>query len=170
MTYLITGQGTPDQVRREIEAIPSVTGMGDDWYRVGSLKAVANGGILLGAACLREPYGEHTEIYGYHDPDYRGVLAVLRENPIEMARTVDRLGWQMTAHVTGGGSLDALLDAYETADREKAIKGRRFTVTLGNFPDPRAIARARTPGWSLCSLRGSARTEPPSKMSSVRLA
>jgi predicted amidohydrolase YtcJ len=146
VTYLITGQGTPDQVRREIEAIPFVTGMGDDWYRVGSLKVVADGGILLGTAYLREPYGEHTEIYGYHDPDYRGVLSVPRENLIEMARTADRLGWQMTAHVTGGGSLDALLDAYETADREKPIKGRRFTVTHGNFPDPRAIARARTMG------------------------
>jgi predicted amidohydrolase YtcJ len=146
VTYLITGQGTPEQVRREIETIPFVTGMGDDWYRVGSLKVVADGGILLGTAYLREPYGEHTEIYGYHDPDYRGVLSVPRENLIEMARTADRLGWQMTAHVTGGGSLDALLDAYEAANREKPIAGRRFTVTHGNFPDPRAIARARSLG------------------------
>ena len=146
VTDLITGQGTPDQVRKEIEAIPFVTGMGDDWYRVGSLKVIADGGILLGTAYLREPYGEHTEIYGYHDPAYRGVLSVPRENLIEMAKTADRLGWQMTAHVTGGGSLDALLDAYEAANREKSIKDRRFTVTHGNFPNPQAIARARQLG------------------------
>ena len=134
VTYLMSGQGTPEQVRKEIEALPFVTGMGDDWYRVGSLKVIADGGILLGTAYLREPYGDHTEIYGYHDPGYRGVLSVPRENLIEMARTADRLGWQMTAHVTGGGSLDALLDAYEAANREQPIMGRRFTVTHGNFP------------------------------------
>jgi len=30
-----SGQGTPDQVRQDIERIPFVTGMGDDWFRVG---------------------------------------------------------------------------------------------------------------------------------------
>ena len=52
----------------------------------------------------------------------------------------------MTAHVTGGGSLDVLLDAYEAADKEKSIRDRRFTVTHGNFPNPQAIARAKKLG------------------------
>jgi predicted amidohydrolase YtcJ len=142
VTYLLSGQGTPESLRENIERIPFVTGFGDSWFRVGSLKVVADGGILIGTAFLREPYGEHTEIYGYKDPDYRGVLAVPKENLIEMARTANRLGWQMTAHTAGGGATDALLDAYEAADREASIKGRRFTVTHGNFPSPDAIDRA----------------------------
>jgi hypothetical protein len=125
-----------------MERIPFVTGFGDEWFRTGSIKTVADGGILIGTAYLREPYGEHTEIYGYHDPDYRGVLAVSRENLMEMARTANRLGWQMTAHTTGGGATDILLDAYEAANQEKSIRGRRFTVTHGNFPSAEAIARA----------------------------
>jgi predicted amidohydrolase YtcJ len=146
VTYLITAQGSPADVRQEVERIPFVTGWGDDWFRVGSLKTVADGGILIGTAYLREPYGTHTEIYGYADPDYRGVLNVPRENLVEMARTAARLGWQMTAHTAGGGATDALLDAYEAADRETPIAGRRFTVTHGNFPDARAIERARRMG------------------------
>ncbi len=146
VTYLITGQGTPDQVRQEIERIPFVTGMGDEWFRVGPIKVVADGGILIGTAYLREPYGRHTGIYGYDDPEYRGVLSVPRENLIEMARVANRLGWQMTAHTTGGGATDALLDAYEAADRDHSIAGRRFTVTHGNFPNPQAIERARRLG------------------------
>jgi hypothetical protein len=63
-----------------------------------------------------------------------------------MAKTADELGWQMTAHTTGGGATDALLDAYEAADREKPIAGRRFTVTHGNFPNREAIARAKKLG------------------------
>ncbi|MCC6343235.1 MAG: amidohydrolase [Bryobacterales bacterium] len=146
VTYLISAQGTPADVRREIERIPFVTGFGDEWFRVGSLKTVADGGILIGTAYLREPYGEHTEIYGYKDPDYRGVLAVPKENLVEMARTSVRLGWQMTAHTTGGGATDTLLDAYETVDRETPLSGRRFTVTHGNFPSADSIARAARMG------------------------
>ncbi len=146
VTYRISGQGTPQQARAEIERIPFVTGWGDDWLRVGSLKIVMDGGILIGTAYLREPYGEHTRVYGYHDPAYRGVLAVPRENVFEIARTASELGWQMTAHVTGGGAMDVLLDSYEAADRERSIRDRRFTVTHGNFPDDRAIARAKKLG------------------------
>jgi predicted amidohydrolase YtcJ len=146
VTYLIQAHGTPEQVRDEIARIPFVTGWGDHWLRVGSLKTIADGGILIGTAYLREPYGTHTQIYGYVDPDYRGVLSVPRENLIEMARAADELGWQMTAHTTGGGATDLLLDAYEAADRERSIAGRRFTVTHGNFPDRAAIARAKKLG------------------------
>lgn len=146
VTRLVDGKGTAAALRSEIEALPYVTGDGDEWFRVGSLKVVADGGILIGTAYLREPYGEHTDIYGYHDPHYQGVLAVPRENLIEMARVANRRGWQMTAHTTGGGATDALLDAYEAADREKPIAERRFTVTHGNFPNAAAIARARRLG------------------------
>lgn len=146
VTYLIGAQGTPQEVREDIERIPFTTGFGDEWFRVGSLKTVADGGILIGTAFLREPYGANTAIYGYSDPDYRGVLYVTKENLVEMARTANRLGWQMTAHTAGGGATDALLDAYEAADREKPILGRRFTVTHVNFPDAQAIARAKKLG------------------------
>lgn len=146
VTYRISGQGTPQQARAEVERLPFVTGWGDDWLRVGSLKIVMDGGILIGTAYLREPYGSRTDVYGYHDPDYRGVLAVPRENVFEIARAANELGWQMTAHVTGGGSLDILLEAYEAADREHSIRDRRFTVTHGNFPNTQAIARAKKLG------------------------
>ena len=146
VTYLITAQGTPEQVRQEIERIPFVTGMGDEWFRVGSLKTVVDGGILIGTAYLREPWGENTGIYGYKDPDYQGVLYVPRENVVEMARTANRLGWQMTAHTAGGGATDVVLDAYEAANRDKPLMGRRFTISHVNFPNPRAIERAKSMG------------------------
>lgn len=142
VTYLISGSGSPADITRRIEEIPFVTGWGDEWLRVGPLKTIVDGGILIGTAYLREPYGMNTQVYGYHDPDYRGVLNVPRENLVAMARIANRLGWQMTSHTTGGGAIDLLLDAYEEADKEKSIKERRFTVTHGNFPNAAAIAKA----------------------------
>ena len=148
-----------------------MTGFGDEWLRVGPLKVVVDGGILIGTAYLREPYGDHTEIYGYDDPDYRGVLSVPRENLIEIARTANRLGWQMTAHTTGGGATDLLLDAYEAANRDTPIAPRRFTVTHGNFPDARAIERARATGRRFdSSPHGCTSTAPPSRTHSARRA
>ena len=146
VTYTIPAQGTPAQVRQEVERIPFVTGWGDEWLRVGSLKTVIDGGILIGTAYLREPWGSNTQIYGFVDPGYRGVLTVPRENVFEMAKTADELGWQMTSHTTGGGAIDILLDAYEAANRGKSILGRRFTVTHGNFPNRAAIDRAKKLG------------------------
>jgi hypothetical protein len=146
VTYIIKAQGTPADVRKEIEQIPFVTGWGDKWLRVGSLKTIVDGGILIGTAYLRQPYGPHTQIYGFEEPGYRGVLYVPRENVFAMAQAADELGWQMTAHVTGGGALDILLNAYEAANQRKPIAGRRFVVTHGNFPDQRAIERAKKLG------------------------
>ena len=146
VTYLIRAQGTPADVREEIERFPFVTGWGDKWVRVGSLKTIVDGGILIGTAYLREPWGAHTQLYGFVEPGYRGVLSVSRENLFEMAKVADELGWQMTSHTTGGGATDLLLDAYEAADKIKPIRGRRFTVTHGNFPDKRAIQRAKALG------------------------
>ena len=142
VTFLINGLGTPQDVRKEIEAIPLITGWGDDWVRVGSLKTVVDGGMLTGTAYLLEPWGENTQVYDYHDPSYRGVLRVPKENLFEMARVADELGWQMTAHVAGDGAESLLLDAYEAADKVKPIRGRRFCITHGNFTPPEAIARA----------------------------
>ena len=148
VTYAINAQGTPADVRNSILRIPFVTGWGDDWYRVGTLKTFADGGICMGTAYLRAPYGTNTAIYGYHDPTYRGVLRVPEANLVAMAKTADELGWQMTAHTTGGGATDLLLKAYEAANREKPIRNLRFTVTHGNFPDPHAIQVAKDLGVS----------------------
>ncbi len=146
LTYRISSAGTPAELRRRVQEIPFVTGFGDDSVRIGAIKVVLDGGILIGTAFLRAPYGTNTQVYGYSDPDYRGVFNMPMESLIEMAKTANELGWQMTAHVAGGGAIDRLLDAYEAADRVKPIRERRFTLTHANFPDPRAIRRAAKMG------------------------
>lgn len=146
VTYYIGARGTPKDVAAEIRSIPFVTGWGDDWLRVGPIKTTVDGGILIGTAYMREPWGMNTMIYGYADPDYRGILAVKKENLFEMARVANELGWQMTAHATGGGAIDLLLDAYEEADKVKPIRGRRFNLMHSNFPNARAIERAKKLG------------------------
>lgn len=142
MTRTVNAERPIAEIESELRALGPVTGFGDPMLRMGSLKIFLDGGILIGTAFLRAPYGMHTEVYGYSDPDYRGVLRVERETINAIAVLCDKLGWQMTAHTTGGASTDALLDAYEAADKIAPIKDRRFTLTHANFPNADAIARA----------------------------
>lgn len=146
VTYRFRATGTPEEVRARMEAIPFVTGFGDEMLRIGPIKTTLDGGILIGTAFLRAPWGPNTQIYGYVDPDYRGVQAVSRENLYAMAHAAAELGWQMTTHTAGGGATDLLLDAYEEVNKSIPLKGRRWQVTHGNFPDPRAIRRAAEMG------------------------
>lgn len=146
VTVWIDGEAPMDEIRQRVLDIGVITGFGDDFFRIGPLKFSLDGGILIGTAYLRVPYGENTEVYGYSDPDYRGVLRMPREKAIEIVKLANRLGWRVTAHNTGGAASDVLLDAFEAADRDKPILGRRFSMIHVNFPNPRAIERAKRLG------------------------
>ena len=146
VTRVVNAERPVEQVLREIEGITAVTGHGDEMFRVGSLKVVLDGGILLGTAFMRAPYGQNTQVYGFEDPEYRGELRIRPRDLERIVTLAARLGWQMTAHTTGGGSTDALLDAYEAVNREVPIEDRRFTLTHANFLSGDAIRRAAALG------------------------
>ena len=146
VTRVVNAERPVEQVLREIEGIAAVTGHGDEMFRVGSLKVVLDGGILLGTAFMRAPYGQNTQVYGFEDPEYRGELRIRPRDLERIVTLAARLGWQMTAHTTGGGSTDALLDAYEAVNRKVPITDRRFTLTHANFLSGDAIRRAAALG------------------------
>ena len=125
-----------------IDGLGPPTGSGDAMLRIGSFKVFLDGGILLGTAYLREPYGENTEVFGFDDPGYRGELRVRPDDLAAIVRRAAELGWQVTAHTTGGGSTDLLLDAYEAVAREMPLQERRFGLTHANFLSGKAIRRA----------------------------
>ena len=142
VTRRLDAERPVEEVLAEIRALGPVTGFGDEMLRVGSLKVFLDGGILLGTAYMRAPYGPSTQVYGFEDPDYRGELRVRPADLTRIVRLAASLGWQMTAHTTGGGSTDLLLDAYEAVNREIPLVGRRFALTHANFLSGDAIRRA----------------------------
>jgi predicted amidohydrolase YtcJ len=142
----VNSEAPLEDAQQEMRDFGFTSGFGDDFLRIGHLKLALDGGILIGTAYLRAPYGENTEVYGFHDPDYRGVLRVPPEKINAIVKLGNRLGWRMTAHSTGGASTDALLDAFEEADKDKPIRDRRFSIIHANFPNERAIERAKRLG------------------------
>jgi hypothetical protein len=123
------------------------TGFGDEWVRIGALKIVLDGGILTGTAYLDRPWGNKAaDIFGIEDTSYRGVLNYSREEVREVVMDAARLNWKFTAHSTGGGGVDLLLDVFEEVNRTIPIAGKRFSIIHGNFFSPDAILKMKQLG------------------------
>jgi predicted amidohydrolase YtcJ len=136
-----------DTLEHKIRNLKYVTGDGDEWIRMGALKILLDGGILTGTAYLREPWGAKAQsIYGISDLNYRGILNYTYEELLPLITVANEMGWKFTAHCTGGGGVDLLLDVFEEVNRLKPIKDRRFSIIHGNFFTKNAIERMKTLG------------------------
>ena len=108
------------------------TGIGDDWVRMGPLKVLLDGGMLIGTAWMREPWG-CSDTYQITDPAYRGILNVKPDLLYGLYLEAAKRGWQLAAHCTGEASVDVLLDCYEAIQKELDIRHRRFEICHANF-------------------------------------
>ncbi|HUX95632.1 MAG TPA: amidohydrolase [Bacteroidales bacterium] len=138
---------TPDKITKEsidkiLNSYPGKTGSGDKWVRTGSLKVFMDGGILTGTAYLQEPWGEKAgEIFGIDDPSYRGIINFTRDDLITIVSAANEYNWSFTAHATGDGSVNMLLDVYDEVNKSKSITERRFSIIHGNFFSHDAIKK-----------------------------
>jgi predicted amidohydrolase YtcJ len=131
----------------ELKQAGYYTGFGDEWIRVGALKVILDGGILTGTAYLRQSWGEKAGgIFGISDPAYRGILNITREDLFPIVKAATEMGWKFTAHCTGGGGVDILLDVFEEVNNIYPIKDSRFSIIHGNFYTSEAIVKMKKLG------------------------
>ncbi len=81
------------------------TGFGDDWLRIGSVKAFMDGALGPRTAAMFQPY--------LGEPDNRGVLNMDGEELFEYGRQAADVGLGMTVHAIGDRANHEVLDAYE---------------------------------------------------------
>src|SRR5688572_13329645 len=147
--------GTGDNSEAAIERI--ITGLGvnydqgDDWVRVGPLKIGIDGGALYGTAVMREPYPATShELYGITDPKYSGEFGrgqgLNADGVRNYVRVGNRLGWQLSSHVTGDRGVDIVLDAIEAANKEKSMLDKRYNLIHAYFASADAAKRAASLG------------------------
>jgi hypothetical protein len=129
-----------ESVEAQLKSYEGSTGSGDKWVRIGSLKVFMDGGILTGTAWLQEPWGEKAgKIFGIKDPSYRGVVNYSRDELLDIVTLANEFNWSFTAHATGDGSVNLLLDVFKEVNMKKSIKERRFSIIHGNFFSREAI-------------------------------
>lgn len=142
-------ESTPplDALIAQIHSAGYTTGTGDNWLKFGAFKLTLDGGMTIGTAYQRQPYGSFgKQLYGMTNPDDRGQRFIEPSKLLAVMRAARAAGWQLTTHCQGGGAVDTFLDTLEALDREKPIGPTRSHVMHASFQSPAAIARAKRLG------------------------
>lgn len=175
ITVRIPRPEDPAATEKFIESLPARSGEGDELLKMGQLKLVADGGILIGTAFMRQPYGPGArQLYALDDPRDRGFLTLTPPQLTAAFGAGHRLGWQMVIHVTGDAGVDVALDAIEAAQQAAPRSDARHTLLHAYFVHPETAARAAKlgvlvdtqPAWhykdgdALADALGAERLEP----------
>jgi predicted amidohydrolase YtcJ len=147
MTWRPDAARPTEELIAAIKSAAYVTNTGDDWLKFGAFKLTLDGGMTIGTAFQRYPYGPFgKQLYGKTDPDDRGQLFISPEKLTAVMRAARERGWQLTTHDQGGGAVDTWLDTLSTLDRERPIRDSRSFVMHASFQSPEAIARMKKMG------------------------
>lgn len=137
--YAPTGGLSPTMSLEEWELffsrIGAASDFGDDWLSYSGVKLQIDGGMTLRTAAMRDGYPD--------DPDYKGTIVIEAARFNALVATANRYGWRVGVHAVGDAAVDTVLNAYELADAEKSIKGRRFIVIHGSLIRRDQMERAR---------------------------
>jgi hypothetical protein len=91
--------------------------------------------MTLRTASMRDPYPD--------DPKFRGFQTMDTERFKALVAIANRYNWRVGVHCVGDAAIDTVLDAFEAADKEKSIRGRRFVLIHASLIRPDQMARAK---------------------------
>ncbi|MBL8296565.1 MAG: amidohydrolase [Bryobacterales bacterium] len=144
LTWRLDSTPPADQLASRIRSSPWRSNAGDSWLKFVTFKVTLDGGMTIGTAYQRMPYGPFgKQLYGVTQSDWRGQLfiePVKLESVFSAARD---MGWQLTAHSQGGGAVDVMMDVFEKLDAVKPLKPTRSHPMHASFQTPEAIARLK---------------------------
>ena len=131
------GVRDPARVREMIEKSPLTQDEGDEWVRVGGIKLLVDGGFEGGH--MSQPFAGE---YGKGGTFY-GLTVVPPKEFNAVVKTINDLGWRATTHAVGDAAIDQVLDAYEAADAEHPIAGKRWAIEHLFVSRPEQFARMK---------------------------
>jgi len=101
---------------------------GDEWLRIGGIKLGVDGGFEGGwmTEFYAKPYDEGGTFHGLNTIKQEPYTAIVKE--------LNRQGWRVATHAVGDAAIDEVLAAYEAANAEKSIVGRRWSIEHGFIP------------------------------------
>jgi len=131
------GADTGDTMRAAVAALNVRPDEGDEWVRVGGMKLGVDGGFEGG--WMREPYAEPWGELG----TFTGVNTMKQPAYTDVVRTLNRLGWRVATHAVGDAAIDEVLAAYEAANADQSIAGKRWTIEHGFIPEDDQFPRMK---------------------------
>lgn len=128
---------SPDKLKTLI-AMGYTSGFGDDRFRIGSLKILADGSFGGRSAWLRAPYTD--------DPDNLGIALHTRELLNELVCIAHQAGMQVAAHAIGDGAIDAMLEVFREAQAKCPAAAPRFRIIHASLLAPDLLDRMQAQG------------------------
>lgn len=115
-------------------------GLGDDVYQVDGIGMSFDGPVGHGMARMHQPY------VGYRGQRWQGIQYVPTDKYLEVIRLAARYGLRVQTQCAGEAGIAAVLDAYETVDREIPIGDQRWVIQHCQFPSARTMEQCRRLG------------------------
>lgn len=132
-----SGELTAENVVATLAGWGLTPDQGDEWLRIVGVKLAVDGGFEGG--WMREPYADPWGEGGR----YFGLNTLPAERFTPIVRALNRAAWRVATHAVGDAALDEVLAAYEAADRDRSIVGRRWSIEHAFVAHPEQIARMR---------------------------
>lgn len=132
-------EAEPAGIAETLRAAGVTPDEGDEWLRIAGIKLGVDGGFEGGL--MREPYaGEFGE-----GGRFRGLQTMPSARYTAIVKALNQAGWRVFTHAVGDAAIDLVLEAYEAANAEKSIAGRRwgiehaFIARADHFPRMRKL-------------------------------
>src|SRR5659263_220640 len=107
MIHDVYGKHFAIEENEHLFALGLMTGIGNEYFRLGSSKFMIDGGTSGPSCATREPYS--------HDPEMPGILGWKREEVREYIRKINDADCQATAHAVGDLAIEFMVEGYEYA-------------------------------------------------------
>ena len=108
-------------------------GRGDDWFRIGLLKAFVDGSLGSHTAAMLEPYRD--------SPGDRGLFVTDPDTMLARVRAADAAGMQLAIHAIGDRAIRTQLDVFAAVLAEHGARDRRWRIEHAQHLHPSDIAR-----------------------------
>jgi predicted amidohydrolase YtcJ len=126
---------TPQQVDQAIAKWGVKQDEGDDFVRIGGIKLIVDGGFEGGhiSRPYKEPYGRNGT--------YSGLTVSPPDAYNSVVLEINRQGWRATTHAVGDAAVDQVLTAYELANKDKPLIGKRWAIEHAFVARPDLVKR-----------------------------
>ena len=147
----------PLQIDEYLTALPPMAGLGDDLLQFDGTVAEFEVTTQRVSTWNRTPYPRDSDNVGFSfalwphskymqpvfdsEGNFYGIHRLPTQIFHDVVKKMNRYGYRPGFHVSGDAALDWHLDAYEAADRDRSIRGKRWVVEHNGGPDDATIDR-----------------------------
>ena len=115
-----------------------MTGLGNEYFRMGTNKFMIDGGSSAPSSAMKEPYR--------HDPDLPGILGWEEDEVADYIKLIHDAENQATAHAVGDLAVEYMVRGYEKAQASNPRENTRHRIEHCSFVDQDQINRMASLG------------------------